>query len=313
MKLGNLKINIDKEKGKEALGNAIQSTSAFGKKIGSDIHQGVKDFSEKQKQESYLKRMEKYNPLFNDEYAKEDFAFPDVVAFVDSSVRKDIDVCEGAIGWQENENDSRILVLYNDTPIKFDELSFFPSKSDGVYCLDQFDSNRYIRSDCIFNKAHEERMAELKNIAYALGAKYCSIEIEEVKIDVQNEKKDLGIKILDVGGAAQTTSSNSNAVERKGKIEATFSGDAEPTYPKLKWFANDENIKNLIEMRISKNNSIKSETLQLSGSTSATMSHKIACSVNAAIKKIGKASAKIDVEALAQKEQKSTLFFTVEF
>ncbi len=313
-----MKITIDTTKGKEALSKALQKTSEVGKKAVGDIQQGAKEFSEKQKQEAYLKRLEKYNPLFIDEYETEGFAIPNIIIFVDEGDRKNVDVCQGAIGWKHSENNTDILFLYNNG-VELTDYQFYPAKTDGVFVVDSFDKSKYIRVDMVFNKAHEERMAELKQVAYSLGAKNCSIEITESNIEVQTDKSSKAMKfglpkkIASVGAQNEAVSTSANSIKRTGKIVAEFDGHNEPVQPVLKWFANDDNIKNLIEMRLSKGNSIKSEIIELAGSSSATMTQKTACAIDGALNKFGSAKVASNIEKQAQREQNSTLVFVVEF
>ena len=313
-----MKITIDTTKGKEVLSKALQKTSEVGKKAVCDLHEGAKEFSEKQKQEAYLRRLEKYNPFFTDEYNSENFVFPGIVVFVDEGDRKNVDVCEGAIGWKHNENNTDMLFLYNNG-LELNEYSFYPAKTDGVFVVDSFDKNKYIRVDMVFSKAHEERMAELKQVAYSLGAKNCSIEITESNIEVQTDKSSkimkfgLPKKVASVGAQNESLTTNANSIKRTGKIVAEFDGHNEPVQPTLKWFANDDNIKNLIEMRLSKGNSIKSEIIELAGSSSATMTQKTACAIDGALNRFGSAKVSSNIEKQAQREQNSTLLFIVEF
>ena len=79
--------------------------------------------------------------------------------------------------------------------------------------------------------------------------------------------------------------------------------------PVLKWFAHDENIKHLIEMRCSDNNSIKSKILELKGSSSATMSKKCAC----AIDKILNIKGSLSMEKQTIKEYNNILLYEIEF
>ena len=57
--------------------------------------------------------------------------------------------------------------------------------------------------------------------------------------------------------------------------------------PTLKWFAHDNNVLNLISNRCNGNNAMTTQTLQLSGSASATMSRKAASSIDAAVLGMG--------------------------
>ncbi len=311
-------LKIDFKKGTEAVSGALQKTSEISKKLSDTVQEKAKDLSEKNKSELYLKKLKKYNPLFPDEFYSDAFNLPNMIVIVDDAVRKGIDVCEGSIGWLSNEKGVEILHLY-DEEVEKCGIKFIPAPiCDAVYYVDRFDRNRFIQIDCIFSKAHEERLAELKHIAYSLGAKKCSIEISENNSVSDKKRKAVEEKIsIPFGKASEGTSaeygfSKTEDIRRSGTIEAVFEGSDEVNVPQLKWFENDDTIKRLIEMRTSEVNQIKSETLILEGSVSATMSQKTACAIDGAVGKIG-AKAKADMEGQATKENYSRLIFKVEF
>lgn len=316
-----LKINIDTKKGAEAVSNALHKTSELSKKVSSEVQKTAKGISDKTKNDSYLRKMKKYNPLFPDKYFSEDFNLPNMIVIVDDAVRRGIDVCEGAIGWLNNENGVEVMYLYDEF-VNDSGINFIPAViCDAVYYVDRFDRNRFIQTDCLFSKAHEERLAELKYIAYSLGAKKFSVELSESNIEKTSAHtkaesklsgKIHGISSSTSSSTEQSTSSLSNS-QRLGKIEAEFEGSQEILRPELKWFAHDNNIKNLIEMRCKKTNTIKSETLILEGSASATMAKKTACAIDGAIGKIGGVKGNSNMESQATKESQSKLIFIIEF
>ncbi len=313
-----MKINIDTKKGKEAISKVLQKTSDAGKKAVTDIQQGAKDLSEKAKNDSYLRKMKKYNPLFPDTYESEAFNIPNMIMIRDDAERRGIDVCEGAIGWIDNANGIEVMCLY-DEAVKMSGIQFVPNVTcDAIYYVDSFDRNRFVRTDCIFSKAHEERLAELKNIAYSLGAKTCSIEISEASFEVSLNKKKANINgsiknaNISTNEKYEQSLSHENSSQRSGKIVVNFEGSNTPTQPKLKWFEHDDNIKKLIEMRCKNTNVIKSETIELSGASSATMSQKTAYAIDGAISKMGVKGA-ADMEKNAKSEHKSKLIFKIEF
>ena len=65
-------------------------------------------------------------------------------------------------------------------------------------------------------------------------------------------------------------------------------------------------------MRIHNINQVKSETIILEGSVSATMSKKTACAIDGVVGKIG-VNGKANMECQATKENQSKLIFCVEF
>lgn len=311
-----MKNTDENKKTSKSMTEILHRATDIGKKVADNIQEGAKAFSEKSKNDSYARRMKKYNPLFPEKYHSSEFKIPNMIMIVDDAVRRGIDVCEGAIGWTGNDAGMEILFLY-DEYIEQSGINFDPTADcDAVYYVDSFDRSRFVRTDCIFAKSHEEKLAELEHIAYSLGAKSCSIEIAESNSDVFVEKKSsstgMRYKVISAGESYEKSSKNMAANSRSGKTIVEFSGHNEPTKPNLKWFAKDNNILGLIEMRCSGNNSIKSKVLELSGSSHSTMSQKTASSIDLAVKGIG-AKSSFNMEKQAAKENSSKLIFEIEF
>lgn len=312
-----MKIEFDKKKTAEALASFAKNTADFGKKVALDTKLGVSAMVEKSKAESFARRLKKYNPLFPEKYTSDDFKCPNMIMIVDDAVRRGIDVCEGAIGWLDNNNGIEVLCLY-DEAVKFSGITFVPAATcDAFYYVDSFDRNRFIRTDCIFGKAHEERMAELKYIAYSLGAKRCSVEISESSVDVQVEKNDVSISeeyndtTCKEGLDQNIVKKGSNS--RTGKIEIEFEGEHDVQRPTLKWFSHDDNIKYLVEMCCDGKRAVKAERLELSGSSSATMSQKTAYCIDAAVGGLGGVKGENAMEKQATREHHSKLIYNIEF
>lgn len=265
-----------------------------------------------QKSDALLRKLKKLNPVFPDQYQSEAFNIPNMIMIVDDAVRRGIKLCEGAIGWLSNDAGVEMLCLY-DEAIEFSKLKFIPAPiCDAIYYVDSFDRSKYIRTDCIFSKAHEERIAELKHIAHCLGAKKCSIEINESQTGVSVQKRSASVSEsvygVDTQESTETNLRQSGSDSRSGKVEIEFEGNANCVEPELKWFSYDDNVKRLIEMRMSNSNSIKSETLELSGASSATMSQKTAYAIDSAV-----GSGGVSLSSQAEKEHHSKLIFHIEF
>lgn len=282
-----------------------QKASDMGKKAADGIQKGVKDLSDKAKEEIHEQRMKKYNPLSPKEYKSKSFSLAKIIRIISDEELRAIDVCEGAIGWRDRSGDTEILYLSYGY-VKSSGIEFFPSVSlNEVYCVDPFENSRYVHVDAIFGKAHEERLAELEHIAFSLGAKSCAIEIVEGESVSNDDKKAMGTKIISAKSSSRVSTSNS----KRGRTETSFEGNDNPKRPELKWFKNDKNILALIDMRCSAKNSIKSRYLTLEGSTSATMSKNLAISID----KISNIKPSVSMESKATKEHNSTLIFEVEF
>ena len=328
-----MKFPIDTKKGADAVSGFLQKTSDLSKKTMSDVQAGAVALSEKAKQDNYLRKLKKYNPLFPDVYNSEAFNIPNMIMIRDDAERRGIDVCEGAIGWLGNASGIEVLYLY-DEAIPSSGITFVPSADcNAIYYVDRFDRKRFIRTDCIFKIAHDERLAELEHIAYSLGAKHCTIEIVEKetsrnkssrKFELNkkaNLKDDKSTSHFDSEDTVHFDTNYEATYQREDKrcSELTWEGSDKPKRPKLKWFAYDEGVKGLIEMRCKGGNAVKARSLKLSGLNSATMSKDAACRIDRAISIMGdiegtaKGKKQAELEKQATRETERTFIFNIEF
>jgi hypothetical protein len=321
-----------KEKNKEAFNSFWKKTSEIAKKTAIEVKKGAVDLSEQtrevmqEKQEqrkkaAYEKRLKKYHPISAKDFKNKKFNLPNVIEIVDDAVRRDIDVCEGAIGWIEEHKGVEILHLYDEYMDKCG-IEFIPfARCDNIYCVDLFDRNRFININRIFAKTNDDKIAELSDIAYCLGAKSCSIEFAEYNSEFEAKGLKAKSKLVkekekqkeEMGAEVSNNMQSQKSSHASGKREMQFDGNNAPIPPTLKWFAHDDNIKRLVEMCCGETRSVKSETLELSGSSSATMSQKTACAIDGAIGKIGGAKGHASMDAQAAKEHHSKLMFHIEF
>lgn len=286
--------------------------SSMGKKVADNVQKNATALSEKAKADNHQRRMEKYNPLFIKEYRQKSFILPQLIHIVDDASVQKIDVCVGAIGWREKTSDVEILFLSIDFAVK-SGLIFFPNlATNSLFCQDSCDTSNFINIDRIFTKAHEEKLAELEHIAYSLGAKCCSIELVESDelTDTKSHDGQVGMKFLKASGKEKSKQATSHTMS--GRTISTFKGNDTPVRPPLKWFKNDHNILNLIEMRCSDKNAIQSRTLVLEGSSSMTMEQNMARNIDIATAKIG-LKLHSSMEKQHRKECSSKLIFEVEF
>ena len=164
-------------------------------------------------------------------------------------------------------------------------------------------------------------MAELEHIAHMLGAKSCTVEIVESSAEIKVEHMsydgsrgaNVADKSLSISEKGEKNMQYAGTMSQKGRNTTYFEGNNEPRQPQLKWFAHDDVIKRLIEMRCSGDNTIKSRVLELEGSSSATMSQKTACAIDGALGKIMNNKSAMKMESQAKKECHNKLIYIVEF
>ena len=284
------------EKTKQSFANAWKKVGDFGRKAAEE----TKKFVDQTKENIHEKKAKRYTVVTLSDFEKEDFKIPSIIKIEDDSVNREFIGDAEAMGWIESHKEVPAFHIYSSFVEKCG-LVFIPvPQRDNVYCQDNFSSIKYINSNQVFGKATEEKLAELSNIAYCLGAKSCSIEILETQEQTDFSK-------MQMMKSAETESQKTIANKKSGKRVSYFEGDDEPKTPPLKWFAHDENIKNLIEMRCNK--AIKSTVLELNSSSCASMSRSIACAIDDILSIDGK----ISMEKQATKELNDSLLFEIEF
>lgn len=253
-----------------------------------------------------------FNPVFPDEYKADDYDLPNMIVIVDGDQRKGIDVCNGAIGWLEKAEGMEILRLYEEA-VEFSGLCFFPCvKTNAAYYIDPFDKKRFIDLDSYNEVIQKEKITELKNIAYSLGANECYLEaFEENRSRVHAERS----AAVDVKSAGERVSGSfdqdcqSESLRKKMLVfKQQFEGSENPRRPELTWFKNDSEILSLIESRCSQENRIKEYSVQLSSASSSAMSVTNAAKIDSALKGMRIEMAASFKDEINQESQKSLVY-----
>lgn len=294
--------------------NIFSKGADLGKKFAKSASESTKKMFDKIKESNENYKKEKLNPLFPKEYKSKSFHIPNIIKIVDDAERRNIALCDGAMGWRGVENNTEILFLYDEAR-DMCGLEFIPSFDiNAVYYVDKFDKDRkrFIKADCIFSKAQEEKVAELENIAYCLGAKSCIIQMLCSESETSYTKKSLGLSLKNVSASVENKQGTELKSKSSGAAEVIFEGHNNPVVPELKWFESDYTIRNLIKMRCENPSSIKHRILELSGTSLSVMNVQSAVAIDCiAGKAKGKGNFSIQNEATEQLSSK--LIFEVEF
>lgn len=296
------------------VGEASKTVAKVAKDNAQLLTERAQVMAEVQQEKNKEALIKKLNPLFPNVYCSLEFKLPNLIRIVNNEVRKGIDVCEGAIGWISTEKGVDVLHLY-DNFVTFTKLDFSPVAScDSVYYVDPHNSNKFINIESYFSTMQESRLAELQHIAYSLGAKHYWVEITESSCEKQNSFKSaiVNAKIATVSGVEGQH--KSTEIKSMSVAEAKFTSGRKAVKPNLCWFANDNNVLNLIEMRCSENyqNDISNYTIELSSSNATTMSISTAAKVDGAINSL-RIGANTSFSNDSEKEHYRKMCFKLEF
>lgn len=270
--------------------------------------------AQKKHQESLIAR---YNPVFPDEFTSPDYDLPNLIIIEDGDARKGIDVCKGAIGWLSKTKGMEVLHLYEEA-VSFSNLCFYPiPKINSAYYVDSLGGERFLDLDSYHEVIQKEKMTELKNIAYSLGAKECYLETYEEDRSYTKSKKSINASAKSViakntSGSVDQQTNSEHSQKRSITFKQVFEGSDNPTRPELHYFKNDTEILSLIDSRCLENNQTKEYSFQLDASSSSAMSITTAMKIDSALK-VAKVKANSAFMHVTEQESKRKLIFHINF
>lgn len=264
---------------------------------------------------AYRQQMDKYRPVKLEDYQSPSFVLPNLIRIVDGNERRGIEVCKGAIGWLDSAKGTQVLNLYREA-IKDSELSFYPKPSiRSIYYVDAFDRSRFVDLDSYFATMQQDKMAELRRIAFMLGAKRCKLEVSEYEETRQgiHGRANIGAgkkASLDANGSSEFA----ETAEKKVLFTQEFEGDMSPQRPELNWYAHDSDIKLLIDTRCGGEDTNKATNykVELKSETTMTMSISLASAIDEACTKL-KIKSDASLTSQARREHRQTFVFEIDF
>lgn len=274
----------------------------------ADIGDAVNDWA-------YQQQLNRYRPVTKETYQSPSFHLPNMIRIVDGNERRGIDVCRDAIGWLDTVKGTQIFNLYREA-IGDSELSFYPKPSlYSRYYIDAFDRSRFVDLDSYFATMQQDKMAELRRIAFMLGAKRCKLEVTEYEETRRGHQVKGNAKAGKRGSVRMDGSlSDSTRSEKKILFTQEFEGDMVPQRPELHWYAHDSDVLLLIETRCGGEdiNKAKSYRVELKSETTMTMSVSLAMAIDEACSKLN-IRANSSLTSQAKRELRQSFVFEVEF
>lgn len=309
--------------------DGLQETSQKFVTLVGDAAKEVNKFAEKQLNtakgilnkvgddfESQLKkqRFDKYKPVFVSRLEDGELTYPSMIQLIDNDKRKEMDGFEDAIGFQRTINKQDFLDVYQQDTKKFN-ISFYPDQSLSIYYVHPLDSTMYIDIKEYFKYLKEARVAELEQIAQALGAKHFRVSIME-ESNATLIKKDKAEAKLTLFKDKMTASAEMEKNEKQYEFvgvaaESRFPGK-EPTEPVLRFWKNNIAINTLVKQRMSPDNPLTSKTYRLDYNTSTGIKEKEAAKIDGVLKSL-KFSGAGSISEEVKKESKKRFEFLIEF
>lgn len=237
-----------------------------------------------------------------------------LVRIVERDKKFDIEVCRGSIGYWATCKGERWMNIFKDSVNKFG-LNFYPYEDVNFYYVDPTNKDNYIVLDEYFDRLKQARVNELQKIAQDLGAKKFRVTYMREKSSLIKKKwngKADG-KAKDGDGTVSAEVDKLAKQYDKVEIEAenSFPGH-EPVEPHVRYLKYDQNVQNLIEMRMDTKGPINHQTLSIKLSSTSGLKENDAAKLDMILKSL-KVSGNTTVLSEVKNEEKSILYYEIDF
>lgn len=204
--------------------------------------------------------------------------------------------------------------IFKDSVNKFG-LNFYPYEDVNFYYVDPTNKDNYIVLDEYFDRLKQARVNELQKIAQDLGAKKFRVTYMREKSSLIKKKwngKADG-KAKDGDGTVSAEVDKLAKQYDKVEIEAenSFPGH-EPVEPHVRYLKYDQNVQNLIDMRMDTKGPINHQTLSIKLSSTSGLKENDAAKLDMILKSL-KMAGNTTVLSEVQNEEKSILYYEVDF
>lgn len=254
-----------------------------------------------------------FRPVFQEDCRSSEFKFPDIINIVEEDKHANSIACEGAIGYLPKVSKSYVFELLKDN-INCLNLKFIPNSKGHVYIVNPYDCYSYINLNDYFEFLKKQRIAELFEIAYKLGAKHVVINLrEQNKKYVSNEKSIEGKynkKIMRAKAEAFYSLEDSNIIDMK--YERIFEGSDKPERPNLKFYAGDPDVSSLVESVLDTKHKMYSASCMIKYETSSDIDISFAAELDLILDKLN-LGANASIKGTVEKYKRCFFEYIIEF
>ena len=285
--------------------------------VGKAAYMASKKVSETiaYKYQDHLKN--KFNPISLDMLNDSEFRKPKIVRIVDDfELSKKYKINNDSIGGLVNVGKMPVLYLF-DKDVNDSGLKLIPEvQFDSVYLWDPYRNNTFIQAESYYAEILKQRLAELSNIAFCIGAKSYRVELCESEENTEKLSQKGSIKanakVAKAGVSESYEESVKSSRENRALASATFTERRNPEMPILRYYRHDIAIHDVINQALNDRGTLTVKDVELVGSSHKFMSKQTAASIDATIKKIG-ASIGTSVSKQTTQEITKKMIFHLEF
>ncbi|MCI5773624.1 MAG: hypothetical protein MR210_03575 [Erysipelotrichaceae bacterium] len=287
----------------------VKDTSNKAGKVAIELAKNAKNNFDELK---YDLEKSTYRPVFKEDCFSNEFKYPEIINIVKENKHINSVACEGAIGYLPKISKSYIFEVIKEN-VDYLNLKFIPNSKGNFYVVDPYDCKTYINLNYYFEFLKKQRIAELFDIAYKLGAKHVVINLRE-----QNKKyvsSETGFE-LKVKKSFKEKASNIYSIEDSSiidmKYERTFEGSDKPERPQVKFYSGDPDVSSLIESIFDPKHKLYSASCIIKYETSSDIDVAFASEIDLILDKLNLGS-NASIKGTVEKYKRCFFEYIIEF
>ena len=269
----------------------------------------VKESAEESRKRMDLRALQ---PIFPETLSQTDFFMSKLIRVVERDKKHaESDVCQGSIGFLTDKGGLRVVNLFTDSLDSFG-LSFYPDMDCEFYYVNPADQDNYIALDEYFDYLKMVRINELQRVAQDLGAKHFKVTYKEERTSFSEIRGKVQAKAENAGntdGEHESTQKKYSMVDVAAEMYMT--GHV-PQIPTLVYLAKDDNVKNLIHLRMTGGEDFHNHRISIKLSKSSGIRESDAVKIDAVLKGM-KVSGNATVASEAKNESRRYLEYEIDF
>lgn len=278
------------------------------KELGDTASEKAHDVAVKMDEMKRQWDLKRLKPIFSEDL--NGMQYSRLMRIVERDKKFDIEVCRGSIGYWATCKGERWVNIFKDSVNKFG-LNFYPYEEVNFYYVDPTDKDNYIVLDEYFDRLKQARVNELQKIAQDLGAKKFRVTYMREKSSLIKKKWNGKAKDRDGTVSAEVDKLAKQYDKVEIEAENSFPGH-EPVEPHVRYLKYDQNVQNLIDMRMDTKGPINHQTLSIKLSSTSGLKENDAAKLDMILKSL-KMAGNTTVLSEVQNEEKSILYYEVDF
>lgn len=290
----------------------LNDVAVIAESLGDAAKMGVARVKENADESRKRMDLRALRPIFADTLDQADFLMSKLIRVVDRDKKHaENEVCKGSIGFLSDRGGLRVVNLFKDSLDVFG-LSFYPDADCEFYYVNPSDRDNYISLDDYFSYLKMMRINELQRVAQDLGAKHFKVTYKEERTSFSQSKGKAQLKML----KAVNLDGQHDETEKKYSVmdvaaEMQMDGH-EPHEPKLVYLLKDENVQNLIHLRMTGGSGFHHHKISIKMSNSSGIKENDAAKIDAVLKGM-KVCGNATVVSEVQNESRRYLEYEIDF